>query len=80
MSREPTTRSRWLLLLPVLLGTGTPLTVSQGRLAVATAECQGPSCCPETRSICVIGESMIGNKYYIPSGSCTDPKQPLPPP
>jgi hypothetical protein len=74
-----TNRPYWVL-LAALVAAGTPLTISNGRIVEATAECSEASCCPETRSICVIGDVQTGNRYYIPQGHCIDPKQPLPSP
>jgi hypothetical protein len=72
--------SRSFLVAAVLLSAA-PLTITHGGgLAVSTAECSAASCCPETRSICLIGDNAILNRYYISEGTCVDPKQPLPPP
>jgi hypothetical protein len=72
--------SRSLLVAAVLLSAA-PVTITRsGRLAVSTAECYAATCCPETRSICVIGDNATLNRYYISEGTCVDPKQPLPPP
>ena len=77
---QPKAHIRSAVLLFSILGVGMPLTITRGRIVVSTAECQDAKCCPETRSICVIGDTQTGNKYYIPQGNCVDPKQPLPPP
>ena len=69
-----------LALLVVLLSSAAPVESRRGSLIVATAACESATCCPETRSICVIGDNATLNRYYISDGRCTDPAQPLPPP
>jgi len=80
MRYETHALSRWPVVLLVLVASATPLTFSRGRFIASTAACQDGTCCPEKSSICVVGTHQIDDKYYKPAGSCTDPKQPLPPP
>lgn len=58
-----------------------PLTVRDGGIAVAIAECQDDTCCPEPGSTCIVGDYQRADKYYKSSGSCSGaPDQPAPPP
>jgi hypothetical protein len=63
-----------------VLAASAPVTVDAHGFRVATAECQDGTCCPEPGSTCIVGQYERADKYYMSSGSCTDPKQPAPPP
>lgn len=72
---------RVVLLVMVFVCAAAPIEIRRGALSVVTAACEtAATCCPETRSICVIGDNATLNRYYIATGRCIDPAQPLPPP
>lgn len=73
-------RSIGVVVLPGILAASVPVTAGPRGLQPAVAACQDGTCCPEEGSTCIVGDIQRPNKYYKSSGSCTDPKQPAPPP
>jgi hypothetical protein len=58
-------------------GTATlaPLSVSPRGVRLQVAACQSGTCCPEDRTMCIVGTSEVPDHYFKSSGSCK-----LPPP
>jgi hypothetical protein len=73
-------RAVGLIILPGVLAGSIPVATSLRGLQSATAACQDGTCCPEQGSTCVVGNNQRPERYYKPSGSCTEPSQPAPPP
>jgi hypothetical protein len=69
-----------LVIVPATLAASVPVTTGPRGLQPAVAACQDGTCCPEEGSTCVVGTNQRENRYYKSGGSCTDPKQPAPPP
>ena len=64
---------RWpAILLGAFLTASAPVTITdRGALTTRTAECQTGTCCPEDKSVCVIGSSKLFGYYQKASGSCS---------
>ncbi len=53
-----------------------PASISGRGIAPAEIECQSGTCCPEIKSICIIGSWLLADRYGKAEGSCTTPLRP----
>jgi hypothetical protein len=64
----------WLaILLTAGVAALAPVSVSFHGVHLQTAACQSGTCCPEERTMCIVGTSEVPDHYFKSSGSCKVP-------
>ena len=50
-----------------------PVSISMRGIEATRAACQSGTCCPEDRTMCIVGDNQVPDHYFISSGSCKTP-------